>query len=86
MDAREAFAVSGSCCTPAAFVSTAGQIDPTFVRLHDDGTGHIDFLVPEMHCAACIGRIEDGLHQPARRWSARSMWGTGMAARTASTM
>ena len=62
MDAREAIAVSGGCCTPAAFVSTAGQIDPTFVRVKDDGTGHIDFLVPEMHCAACIGRIEDGLN------------------------
>lgn len=61
MDARDALAVSGSCCTPAAFVSTAGRIDPTFVRVKDDGAGHIDFLVPEMHCAACIGKIEDNL-------------------------
>jgi len=60
MDARDALAVGG-CCTPVAFVSTAGRIDPTFVRVREDGAGHIDFLVPEMHCAACIGRIEDGL-------------------------
>jgi Cu2+-exporting ATPase len=64
MDAREAFAVSGGCCTPAAFVSTAGQIDPTFVRVKDDGTG-IDSGA-RMHCAACIGRIEDGLSAPRR--------------------
>jgi Cu2+-exporting ATPase len=61
MDARDALMVSGGCCTPAAFVSTAGKIDPTFVRVDEDGVGHIDFLVPEMHCAACIGRIEDNL-------------------------
>jgi len=57
MDARDAMAVGG-CCTPVAFVSTAARVDPTFVRRKDDGTGHVDFLVPEMHCAACIGRIE----------------------------
>jgi len=61
MDARDAMTVSGGCCTPAAFVSTAGTIDPTFVRVDEAGVGHIDFLVPEMHCAACIGRIEDSL-------------------------
>ena len=60
MDARDTMAVSG-CCAPAAFVSTAGGVDPAFVRRKDDGSGHIDFLVPEMHCAACIGRIEDSL-------------------------
>ena len=61
MDARDAMAVGG-CCTPVAFVSTAARVDPTFVRRKDDGTGHVDFLVPEMHCAACIGRIEDSVN------------------------
>ena len=59
MDARESMAVGG-CCTPIAFVSSASRVDPSFVR-QKDGVSHIDFLVPEMHCAACIGRIEDGL-------------------------
>jgi len=61
MDARDPMVVSGGCCTPAAFVRTTGGVDPAFVRRKDDGSGHIDFLVPEMHCAACIGKIEDGL-------------------------
>ena len=61
MDAPDTIAV-GSCCAPGALVSTRGGVDPTFVRLKDDGTGHVDFLVPEMHCAACIGKIEDGLN------------------------
>ena len=59
MDARESMAVGG-CCTPIVFVSCASRVDPSFVR-QKDGVSHIDFLVPEMHCAACIGRIEDGL-------------------------
>lgn len=61
MDARDPMLVSGGCCTPAAFVRTTGGVDPTFVRRKEDGSGHVDFLVPEMHCAACIGKIEDGL-------------------------
>jgi len=61
MDARDAMVVSGGCCAPVAFVPSAAGVDPAFVRRKDDGTGHIDFLVPEMHCAACIGKIEDGL-------------------------
>ncbi len=61
MDARDPIPVSGGCCTPAAFVRTTGGVDPAFVRRKEDGTGHVDFLVPEMHCAACIGKIEDGL-------------------------
>jgi Cu2+-exporting ATPase len=61
MDARDPMLVGGGCCTPAAFVRTTGGVDPAFVRRKEDGSGHIDFLVPEMHCAACIGKIEDGL-------------------------
>jgi Cu2+-exporting ATPase len=60
MEARDALAVAG-CCAPAVLVSAGARVDPGFVRLREDGTGHVDFLVPEMHCAACIGKIEDGL-------------------------
>ena len=60
MESPDTIAV-GSCCAPGALVSTRGGVDPTFVRHKDDGTSHVDFLVPEMHCAACIGRIEDSL-------------------------
>ncbi len=64
---RDAVAVGG-CCTPAALVSTAGRDRPDLrPRRATTATGHIDFLVPEMHCAACIGRIEDGLSALARR-------------------
>ncbi len=60
MAARDDLAVSG-CCAPPALVAAGAGVDPAFVRQREDGSAHIDFLVPGMHCAACIGRIEDGL-------------------------
>ena len=35
-----------------------GRVDPTFVREVAPGRCHVDFLVPDMHCAGCISAIE----------------------------
>ncbi|HET7717934.1 MAG TPA: heavy metal translocating P-type ATPase [Bauldia sp.] len=71
MNAGNTLAV-GSCCTPAAIIPSANRVDPSFVRHKDDGSGHIDFLVPGMHCAACIGKIEDVLNSMAGVSGARA--------------
>ncbi len=42
---------------PAA-AGAAGRVDPTFVREVAPGRSHVDFLVPDMHCAGCISAIE----------------------------
>jgi Cu2+-exporting ATPase len=34
------------------------RVDPTFVHEIASGRSHIDFLVPDMHCAGCIAAIE----------------------------
>jgi Cu2+-exporting ATPase len=57
-----------SCCGSAAALSLdAGatqalhhgdRVDATFVRKVAPDRSHIDFLVPEMHCAGCISAIE----------------------------
>jgi Cu2+-exporting ATPase len=58
-----------SCCdtesVPTAVLSSPEaarpRVDPTFVRAAPDGSAHIDFLVPEMHCAGCLSTIERAL-------------------------
>jgi Cu2+-exporting ATPase len=55
-----------SCCGGSASAvidlrasaPATGRVDLTFVREVAPGRAHIDFLVPEMHCASCISSIE----------------------------
>jgi Cu2+-exporting ATPase len=62
MDARDPAILSGGgCCAPPALLPAPDRVDRSFVRRLDDGSAHLDFLVPEMHCAACLTRIEDRL-------------------------
>jgi Cu2+-exporting ATPase len=37
------------------------RVDPSFVREVSPGRARIDFLVPDMHCASCLWRIEHAL-------------------------
>ncbi len=37
------------------------RVDPTFVLEVAPGRAHVDFLVPEMHCAGCISAVERAL-------------------------
>ena len=62
MDAREPMLLSGGgCCpVPAVQLPSPNRVDPSFVR-DSDGRAHVDFLVPDMHCAACLGSIETRL-------------------------
>ncbi|PZO82039.1 MAG: cadmium-translocating P-type ATPase [Mesorhizobium amorphae] len=55
------------CCTDAATLALHPEaggpperpaVDPAFVRVNADGTRAVDFLVPDMHCAACIAAVE----------------------------
>jgi len=39
----------------------ATRVDPTFVHDVAPGRAHVDFLVPDMHCAGCIASIERAL-------------------------
>ena len=63
MDARLSTVLSGGgcCSTPPMMLPGSNRIDPSFVRRLDNGGAHIDFLVPEIHCASCLTRIEDRL-------------------------
>jgi Cu2+-exporting ATPase len=65
MDAREPmFAAGGGCCpVPPVPMPSPGRVDTAFVHRIDDASGHLDFLVPEMHCAACLSSLEDALHR-----------------------
>jgi P-type Cu2+ transporter len=55
-----------SCCGGSASAAIdirlaaagAARVDPTFVREVAPGLAHVDFLVPDMHCAGCIASIE----------------------------
>jgi Cu2+-exporting ATPase len=67
-----------SCCgamaanaVVAADQATA-RVDPTFVREVASGRCHIDFLVPDMHCAGCIAKIERTLSQQPGVQTARA--------------
>ena len=42
----------------ASSITRSGRVDPTFIRATAPDRAHIDFLVPEMHCAGCISKIE----------------------------
>jgi Cu2+-exporting ATPase len=49
----------GGCCpAPAVTVPPRQRVDPSFITRTDEATGHVDFLVPGMHCAACLARVE----------------------------
>jgi Cu2+-exporting ATPase len=63
MDARLSSVLSGGgcCSTPPMMLPGSNRVDPSFVRRLDDGRAHVDFLVPEIHCASCLTRIEDRL-------------------------
>jgi Cu2+-exporting ATPase len=62
MDAREpTFLAIGGCCSPPVLLPAANRVDASFVRRLESGGGHVDFLVPEMHCAGCLARIEEGV-------------------------
>ncbi|MEX0694781.1 MAG: heavy metal translocating P-type ATPase [Rhodospirillales bacterium] len=65
--------VGADCCDVGAMANFAASTtgpkpvdidsvivaDPqAFVRIHDDGLAHLDLFVEELHCAACIGKIE----------------------------
>src|SRR5258708_585251 len=62
-----------SCCGSAAAVrpdtgaveapNNGDRVDPTFVREVAPGRAHIDFLVPDMHCAGCISAIERSVNE-----------------------
>jgi Cu2+-exporting ATPase len=52
--------ISGGGCCPAPAVTIPGpqSVDPAFITRTGEATGHVDFLVPDMHCAACLARVE----------------------------
>lgn len=58
-----------SCCGGSANAALdirpttggAARVDPTFVLEVAPGRAHVDFLVPDMHCAGCIASIERAL-------------------------
>ncbi len=54
----------GACCpTPAVVLPAPARVDAALVKRVADGSAHVDFLVPEMHCASCLTRIEDALRR-----------------------
>ncbi|MYZ48736.1 heavy metal translocating P-type ATPase, partial [Propylenella binzhouense] len=58
---RDLVSGAGCCPTPPVAVGGRATVDASFVRPNADGSAHLDFLVPEMHCAACLTRLERGL-------------------------
>ena len=64
-----------SCCTPAdgRIDAQAGEVpDPApWVRRNGDGSYHLDLMVPGIHCAGCISRIERKLMEHAAVAAAR---------------
>jgi Cu2+-exporting ATPase len=59
-----AFSAAGACsCRGEAVAAPAEcrRVDPSFVRDAKAGKAQIDFLVPEMHCAGCLGKLERAL-------------------------
>ncbi len=54
-------ALAANAVVAAGLAST--RVDPTFVHEVEPGRCHIDFLVPDMHCAGCISRIERTLSE-----------------------
>jgi Cu2+-exporting ATPase len=54
----------GACCpTPPIAVGAAARVDASFVHPLGDGAAHVDFLLPEIHCAACLTSIEGKLER-----------------------
>jgi Cu2+-exporting ATPase len=53
--------ISGAACCPAIPAPPSSRVDSSLVRALDGATSHVDFLVPEMHCAACLSGIEGAL-------------------------
>ncbi|CAN5333516.1 heavy metal translocating P-type ATPase metal-binding domain-containing protein [soil metagenome] len=51
---------AGTCCSAPAALPVA-RVDASFVKALGGDEAQVDFLVPEMHCAACLTRIEDSL-------------------------
>ncbi len=51
-------AAAGAAIDIRPTTSLVGRVDPTFVREVAPGRFHVDFLVPDMHCAGCIAAIE----------------------------
>ena len=49
-----------------------GRVNSTFVREVAPGRSHVDFLVPDMHCAGCISAIERSLAKQAGVAAARA--------------
>ncbi|HSG94869.1 MAG TPA: cation transporter, partial [Afifellaceae bacterium] len=49
----------GGCCpAPAAAMPGRQRIDPALIIRSGEATARVDFLVPDMHCAACLARVE----------------------------
>lgn len=42
----------------ATFAPRTQPLDPIAVRLAPDGSRHVEFLVADMHCAGCLGKVE----------------------------
>jgi Cu2+-exporting ATPase len=63
MDARDTTILTGGACclAPPMVLPSQNRVDRSFVRRLEDGRAHVDFLVPEMHCASCLTRIEGRL-------------------------
>ena len=56
----------------ASSITRSGRVDPTFIRATAPDRAHIDFLVPEMHCAGCISKIERTLAAQTGVFAARA--------------
>ena len=54
-------AAAGAAIDIRPTATLVGRVDPTFVREVAPGRCHVDFLVPDMHCAGCIAAIERAL-------------------------
>lgn len=42
----------------AAFCPRFQPLDPIAVRVAPDGSRHVEFVVSDMHCAGCLGKVE----------------------------
>ncbi|MGF7159513.1 Cu2+-exporting ATPase [Rhodoligotrophos appendicifer] len=56
-----ALAPAACCAVAPAPLDLGPRVDASFIRVLEPGMAHVDFLVPEMHCAGCMSKIEAAL-------------------------
>jgi Cu2+-exporting ATPase len=63
VNAEPRLAAGGAACCPPVALPLMSRVDRSLVHMLDERTGHVDFLVPGMHCAACLTGIEGALRR-----------------------